>query len=357
MNGRRYRLKLLSGLAAAAVAVSMLGPSYAQSGPTVGTWIAGPDASGTGIIGRVESPRPGQSVNPSANILVSGWAADTSSTSGSGIDGMEVWNGSKDSGGTKLATGSVGLARADIADAFGPTFMNSGFSAVIPGTALSVAAGGPASLYVYIHSPGKGTWHKTETVRVQAQQTLLFPSDPVVFIAKPIDGTAITQRQLNNKFTFAGVAFDRNPITDPNSQSLGPGCPACSGAGGNIATSARGAGVASITAYIDAAPAKGDNSAFVYFGAPCTTACLNSTATVNNAGAFNRFPKPQASIITRQWGSQYDYSGWGITIDPALLTPGFHTLYVTAKSSITGNTSTAQVAFQILDMNHLKIQP
>lgn len=357
MNGRRYRLKLLSSLAAAAVAVSMLGPSYAQSGPTVGTWIAGPDASGTGIIGRVESPRPNQGVNPSASILVSGWAADTSSTSGSGIDGMEVWNGSKDSGGTKLATGSVGLARADIADAFGPTFSNSGFSAVIPSNALSVAAGGPASLYVYIHSPSKGTWHKTETVRVQSQTTLLFPSDPIVAIVKPLDGTAITQRQLNNKFTFAGFALDRNPITDPNTQTMGPGCPGCSGAGGHIETSARGAGVASITAYIDAPPAKGDNSAFVNFGAPCSTACLNSEALVNNAGAFNKFPRPQASIITRQYGDQFDYAGWGITIDPALLTPGFHTLYVTATSSITGNKSTAQVSFQILDMNHLRIQP
>jgi hypothetical protein len=296
-------------------------------------------------------------VNPSASILVSGWAADTSSTSGSGIDGMEVWNGSKDSGGTKLATGAVGLARADISDAFGPTFANSGFSAVIPSNALAGVAGGPVSLYVYIHSPSKGTWHKTETVAVQAQQTLLFPNDPIVFIAKPLDGTAITQKQPNNKFTFVGVALDRNPITDPNSQVAGPGCPSCSGSGGSIGTSARGAGIASITAYIDAPPKKGDNSAYLLFGSACTTACLMTQATVNNAGAFNRFPRPTASIISREWGPNFDYSGWAIAMNPTLLTPGYHTLYVTATSSITGKQSTASVSFNLLDLSHTRVQP
>ena len=35
-----------------------------------------------------------------------------------------------------------------------------------------------------------------------------------VGVARPQDGTAITQLQRNNKFTFSGIALDRNPITD-----------------------------------------------------------------------------------------------------------------------------------------------
>ena len=359
VNGRTYRLKLLTGLSAIGLALTMVGPSYAQSAPTLGTWLAGPDAVGSStIIGRIEAPRANARVNAGSSLLVSGWALDTTASSGSGIDGVEVWSGAKDKGGTRLASGSVGLARTDISDAFGASAANSGFSAVLPGSLLQSLTAGPTGLYVYLHTPSKGTWYKSETVAVVAAPVLAFPNDPIVYIAKPQDGTAITQKQITNKFTFVGVALDRNPITDPNSQSPGAPCNACNGAGGNIGTSARGAGIASVTAYIDSPPAKGDNTPFLFFGAPCTnSSCLETQATVNNAGAFNRFPRPQASIISREWGSQFDYSGWAFAIDPATLTPGWHTLFVTAVSSITGKSNTAQVTFNILDFGHQRIQP
>ncbi len=357
MNGRTYRLKLLTGLSAIGLALTMVGPSYAQSAPTLGTWLAGPDAVGSSsIIGRIEAPRPNARVSAGASLLVSGWAMDTSATSGSGIDGVEVWAGAKDKGGTRLASGSAGLARADMADAFGAGAAKSGFSAVVPAGLLQALPEGPTGLYVYLHTPSKGTWYKSETVAIASVAALAFPNDPIVYIAKPLDGTAITQKQPNSKFTFVGVALDRNIPTDPN-QVTGPGCPGCSGAGGSIGTSARGAGIASITAYLDNPPSKGDNSSYLFFGAPCTTACLMTQATVNNAGAFNRFPRPSASIISREWGSQFDYSGWAITMNPTLLTPGNHTLFVTATSSLTGKQSTAQVSFNLLDLTHQKVQP
>jgi hypothetical protein len=186
-------------------------------------------------------------------------------------------------------------------------------------------------------------------------------------IARPQDGTAVTQLQKNGKFSFNGIALDRNAITDPNVQVSGPGCSACAGAVGNIATQARGAGIASITAYLDAPPAKGDQSVFGLFGTACGTACLYSPVFVSNAGTVNTPGKPQASIISRNYGSQFDFSGWSIAINPATLTPGPHTLYVTATSSVTGyldatrkfvgKTSTASVTFNILDFSHKKIQP
>jgi hypothetical protein len=78
---------------------------------------------------------------------------------------------------------------------------------------------------------------------------------------------------------------------------------------------------------------------------------------VSNLGSVNVADKPQGSLISRQYGKQFDLSGWSASINPMLLSPGFHTLYVTATSAITGKQSTASVSFQILDLSHRKIQP
>src|SRR6266852_3434559 len=95
--GRMNRTKFLAGLAAGALALTSIGPSFAQSTPALGSWLAGPDGKGAStIVGRVESPRPNQTVNAGANLLVSGWAADLTAAGWAGIDGIEVWNGAKD---------------------------------------------------------------------------------------------------------------------------------------------------------------------------------------------------------------------------------------------------------------------
>ena len=128
-----HALRISAGIAALCLALSSIGPSFAQSVGAQGTWLAGPDGAGAGtILGRIETPRVRQNVSVSTSLLVSGWAADLTASGSAGIDGLEVWSGAKDSGGTKVASGSVGLARADVADAAGPAFTNSGFSAVVP---------------------------------------------------------------------------------------------------------------------------------------------------------------------------------------------------------------------------------
>jgi hypothetical protein len=355
--GHTHRLKLISGLAAVGLAVSSVGPSLAQTAPTMGSWLAGPDGAGSStIIGRVEAPRARQNVNSAANLLVSGWAVDTTAAGWSGIDGVEVWSGAKDQGGTKLASGMAGLARSDIGEALGASFANSGFSATVPASAWTNMKAGATALYVYLHTPGKGTWYRSVSVNITTTPTLAFPNDPIVLIAKPSDGMNITQKQKNSKFSFSGIALDRNPITDPATQLTGPGCSGCAGATGNLG-GARGAGIANIVAYIDTPPVKGDPSTFGSFGAPCT-GCLYSTILVSNTGSLNAAGKPQGSIISRQYGSQYDFSGWSISINPATLSPGPHTLYVTATSSITGKQSQAKVGFNIVGFQpNQRIQP
>ncbi|HEY2596805.1 MAG TPA: hypothetical protein VGK33_23155, partial [Chloroflexota bacterium] len=186
----------------------------------------------------------------------------------------------------------------------------------------------------------------------------------------------ITQRQLFNKITFSGIALDRNPLSAVQSslsalapgigQSLTGGCSACLGATNYIYTQYRGQGVDSITAFIDAPPSKGDNSTFGAFGAPCT-ACTQGVAILNNnKGFLNVSGKPQGSVISDSYGDQvsgdpqqFRYGGWVISIEPALLSPGPHTLFVTAHSTVTGKISTAQATFNILPFTNSsqKIQP
>lgn len=374
MIGQTHRLKKLAGFGAAAacLALTSIAPSYAQQAPALGgSWLAGPDGTGSStIIGRVETPRGGQNINPGSSLLVTGWAADLNANGWSGIDGVEVWAGAKDKGGTKLATGSVGLSRTDVAEIIGTGFTKSGFSAVVPSAALSSLNSGSQPFDVYLHTPGKGTWYRSISVNVLAPLALPFPNDPVVWVAKPLDGANITQKQKNNKFTFSGVALDRNPLSAVQNslallppgigQTMGPGCPGCVGATNNWFTQYRGAGVNSITAYIDSPPARNDNSVFGNFGSACTSCVQGVTILANNKGSLNVSGKPQGSVASRNYGSQFDFSGWVISINPALLSPGPHTLFVTATSAVTGKSNTAQVTFNIIgfssDPNQL-IQP
>jgi len=368
-------VKFLAGLATIGLALSSsIGPSFAQSAPLQGSWLAGPDGKGSStIVGRIEAPRPNQAVSSGANVLVSGWAADVTASGWAGIDGVEVWGGAKDSGGTKLATGTVALARSDIGDALGKTFTNSGFSAVIPGSVWAGAKGGSQTVFVYLHTPDKGTWYRTQSVNVVSSAgvnlatgaALQFPNDPIVVIARPQAGMNVTQKQKNNKFSLNGIALDRNAITDPKIQLSGPGCSGCNGANGALGTQAQGAGISSVLAYFDNPPVKGDNSVFGLLGTPCASACLYQNILTDNGvhTSLNVSGRPFPSIISRQFGNQFDFSGWSIPSNPALLTPGQHTLYVTATSSVTGSlnpagqfvgkTTTASVTFNVLDSTHL----
>lgn len=374
MNGRNLRFSFLATIAALGAALSSLSPGFAQSGPLVGSWTAGPDGQGAStIIGRIEAPAPRRSINSGSNLQVTGWAVDTTARGWAGIDGVEVWLGAKDKSGTKVSTGTVALARSDISDALGSNFTSSGFNAVVPASAWSALTPGPQTLYVYLHTPGKGTWYKTVSISIASTvginaatgTQLAFPQDPMIVIARPQEGMNITQKQKNNKFSFNGFALDRNPIVDPKIQQTGPGCSGCAAATGSL-QGPTGSGIASITAYIDAPPAKTDTTAFGNFGTPCAS-CLYAVVLVSNAGSINTPGKPQGSIISHQFGSQFDFAGWTIATNPATMTPGPHTLFVTATSAVTGSLdatgrfvgkqTTASVNFNILDLNHTKISP
>jgi hypothetical protein len=149
-------------------------------------------------------------------------------------------------------------------------------------------------------------------------------------------------------------------------QTLSGGCSACLGNTGRIYTQFRGAGIDTITAYIDAPAKAGDNSTFGNFGTACASCTQGVSILVSGKGVLNTSGRPQGSIITDAYGldqsgdaQQFRYGGWVITINPALLAPGPHRLFVTAHSTVTGKTSSTNVGFNILGFTNKsqKIQP
>jgi hypothetical protein len=305
------------------IAASAIPSAFAQSAPPgglSGTWTAGPDASGANTyIGRIETPRARQSVAAGANLLVSGWAADTTAAGWAGFDQMQVYSGARDKGGIKLVDGTVGQARPDVADAFG-AFGTSGFSAVVPASALGNLSGS-TPLYVYLHTPNKGWWYKTVSAVMAPAATLPFPNDPVLVWLHPENGVTITRQQFLNRYVLTGYALDRNPITDPANQTLGPAQ----------------AGISSVNIYLDGLP--GDPNSV-----PLGTAFEGIEVGVNNPPPH---PGPLATYpsfptITRQYGPQFEFAGWVLSWNTTQVEPDrFHTLYAVARSSITGRTSTA----------------
>jgi hypothetical protein len=362
---------LLSGFAAALLLLSSAAGGFAQqvttptaaSTPSFGSWTGGGDASGANTyVGRIEAPANRRSVNQGSNLLVSGWAADTTAQGWAGFDMMSVYSGTRESG-TKLADGAVGLTRTDISDAFGPNFAKSGFSAVVPASALANLSTGATNLNVYLHTPNKGWWYKSVAINLTAAPTLAFPTDPIVTFTRPIDGEIITERQVNNKYTVSGFALDRNPPAP--GQNPGGGASGCH------------CGIASVLMYIDATPGMPgytptQNDLGVGNVGPCGIGCgfgplvnncfkcyggpaIDFSDRTNGTGTSN----PGYSYVTANYGPQFDLSGFAFSINPAAynsaLPPSgqniqpnmFHTLYAVATSSITGRVSVAKVTFYI----------
>jgi hypothetical protein len=306
---------------AACLAVSSSVTAFAQSAPSLGSWQKGPDGQGAGtIVGRIESPSAGQRVSAGANLLVSGWAADTTAAGWAGIDGVEVWSGAKDSG-TKLATGMVGLSRPDVADALG-AFGTSGFSAVVPASSLGNLSG---SLYVYLHTPNKGTWFKTVSVNPTSGTALAFPTDPIIALIRPQDNEILSQKQITSYYSIRGIALDRNPITDPGNQSTGAGGCNC--------------GISSVTVYLDAPPGQPGS---INLG----NGNLGALYGVNNVTKLPRVPTSSFSPVARQYGTAFDLAQWFLPMNWQTVPQGFHTIYAYARSSITGKvTGPARVSF------------
>jgi hypothetical protein len=320
-KGRAARalVAVLLGTSTFAMAAS---PGSAADVPKAREWIKGPNALGENTyVGQIESPRANQNVAEGADLLISGWAADKSARGWAGFDAIEVWSGAKDSDkATKLGSGIVGMSRPDVAKAVGGDFMHSGFSVVVPATALEQLDGDSQELDVYLHTANKGWWHQTVGVNLQN----FGASEPINTFLRPLDGSTITQKQKNDKFTFFGYALDPTPITDPENQGL----------------SSCECGISSVATYVDQ----------IDSAHRLGSAAQSALVAFANKGKPTYQPLAAFSPVTRQYGRQYDKAAWAFSINPRELSADWHTFYAVATSSITGKTSIAQVRMFIREI-------
>jgi len=358
---RKVRFTLFVSFAALCAVLTSLAPAAAQQAPAA-AWTAAPDAKGANtIVGRVETPTRTQQVAAGASVLVSGWAADTTATGWAGISGVEVYSAAKNNKGVKLATGTVGLNRTDVSDILGATFARSGFTATVPATELAKLTPGPLTLYVYVNTPDKGSYSKTAPFTLLAPlPALAFANDPIIAISRPSDGMNVTQKQFNNRFTITGFALDRNSPLDPASQAvglanglkdslLGPGCSACANPNN------KGAGISQVQVFMDGPklpngrPAPGAINLYASANNnagtdACGSGCLYSRTPVSNNGR-------STSWVSREFGDSFDFAGFSIPVNWLNYTPGAHTLYIYARSSVTGKETLGTVAFNLLEMD------
>ena len=311
--------RALIGSVAAVIAFSTaVMPGFAAA-PT-DALLTGPDAVGENTyVGRIDSPRAGQSVAEGANLQVTGWAVDKTARGWSGFDKVEVWSGAKgDPHAVKLADGMVGLSSPAVATSMGGDFARSEFSAVIPSANLADLQPGTQNLDVYLRTPNKGWWHQAVSVNMP---TSVAADEPINVILRPLDGSLISQKQKFDKYTLFGYALDQTDITDPGNQGLG----SCE------------CGISSVAIYMDA----------------IDRAHLMGNAAQNALVAFANKGKPTSmsvanfSPVSRQYGRQYDKAGWAFSFNPRVVSADWHTFYAVARSSITGKVSTAEVTMLI----------
>lgn len=107
----------------------------------------------------VDAPAQNQTI--SQNVFVGGWAVDTASSSGPGVDAVHVWAYPQGSS-TAVFVGAstTGVSRPDVGAVFGSQFSTAGFN--VTGT----LAQGVYTLVVFAHSSVTGTFNDVRTVSV-----------------------------------------------------------------------------------------------------------------------------------------------------------------------------------------------
>jgi len=157
MGATRSRHVLAICSALGLVLALLPGWSSAQQGAGSANWQAGPGAAGDNTyVGSVEAPGNAATLSVNRIATISGWFVDTSAEGWTGADEVQVFQGSKDAGGTLVTTATLGLNRPDIAASLGnPYWSSAGWSATLDPGALP---SGQNTLSVYVHTPAKGWW-------------------------------------------------------------------------------------------------------------------------------------------------------------------------------------------------------
>jgi hypothetical protein len=179
---------------AAALALSLALPAAARPAPVA--------AQGPGMQLVVEQPAAGDDARET--IVIGGWAVDTTSSSGTGIgaDGVEVWLGPAGSG-QLLGTAGYGDPRPEVAARLGnERYMPSGFRYFWNSCD---APPGPNTLTVRATSSGPGNRATTSSVPITVGNCALEMGDAA-------NGQVFTAGQADS-WTFEGTAGERVAVT------------------------------------------------------------------------------------------------------------------------------------------------
>ena len=194
-----------------ALAISTAPPVLAQSSG----WQPGPGAILDNTYdGFIDQPTNGATVPGSGSFPLSGWFVDTTAQGWAGADDVQVWLGTMDGGGSMVAHALVAQARPDVAAALAnPYWAASGFSAAVPGSAVS---GGSQTLNLYVHTPGKGWWFMPVNVTgggsapaasAPAPAAVVAGGPPQVTVTSPTEGQNVSAAGSSD-FTITGTATD-----------------------------------------------------------------------------------------------------------------------------------------------------
>jgi hypothetical protein len=206
MTGRFCLVALVALLAAT--------PTFAQQPQGPAGWQPGQGATGDNTyLGVIDTPSNGSNVSLNGPLNVNGWFVDTTAAGWAGVDDVQVFLGTMDSG-TSLGHASIGVSRPDVAATWGNPYLSAaGWQATVdPGTLPN----GEDTLFVYAHTPSKGWWGLPVAVEVKQVTTssgeVLAPAPalqgapPIVSVGVPRENEIVSTR--TRIFPLSGTASD-----------------------------------------------------------------------------------------------------------------------------------------------------
>jgi hypothetical protein len=288
-------LALAAGLALAAC-VQFSGLASADAGSP---WTPGKNAVGDDTFtGVIDAPLSGSTVARNARVVVQGWVVDRTAQGWTGIDGVQIYLGLQDQGGSLLTSATVGQRRDDVAAALGNPFWSAaGFSASFPVSNLNV---GSNVLSVYAHTPDRGWWYKQVEIRIQPLPAIPYADDPLLVVREVLPSLDVDQQTSN--LTLRGYVIDRNL---PLNTVLGVG----------------GTGVSQVQVYLD-----GPRQDGIFLG--------NAQMGLTNREATG-------------FGARFLQSGWELTVHPGEFSVDKHEFFIYAASAYWPNETLLVVPFNV----------
>ena len=216
-----------------------------------------------GVVVTIDTPNPGAVISPDSNVLVTGVAYDTASTSGPGVDRVTVFLGDRDAGGIFWGEAMLGLPSPQL----GGNLTTAGFSRRSP----SVPSGtGGRDIFVYARSSTTGREVAASVpVFIGAAPTSVPGQVPTAVVTPPVctavptvpptaapTETPVPVVTPPTAVATATVALPAAPVTLPptaaavtpsppatSSAAMPPGTPAPAAAATTQTTAPRGGGV------------------------------------------------------------------------------------------------------------------